>query len=133
KKGKTIDVGDGNILTKHSLIRNRYWEFTRESRRSPVSLALIVDQDHIHRVQTAFANSKLRFLTTQVLLNRYTSSLRPQLPVVDTRTGFGPSGRGPFFQPAVAAGTDDMETNVEMVIYGIVTLYERYPPPLIEV
>ncbi len=23
-----------------------------------------------------------------------------------------------------------METNIEMIIYGIVTLYERYPPPI---
>jgi hypothetical protein len=122
--------------TRHGLIRNRYVEFSDQSRRVPVSLALIVDQDHIDRVETAFNNSKLRFLTTQVLLNQYTSSVRPQLPPVDGQGVVGPPRVAP---PTYGAQGDsrggtggglELENNYEMVLYGIVTLYERYPPKL---
>ena len=47
---------------------------------SLVAIVLIVDQNQVDRVQTAFNNSKLRFLTTQVLLNHYPKSLKPELP-----------------------------------------------------
>jgi hypothetical protein len=123
--------------TRHGLIRNRYVEFSPQARRVPVSLALIVDQDHIDRVETAFNNSKLRFLTTQVLLNQYTSSVRPQLPLVDDKGVVGPPRVAPptYGQPgapvAGASGGLELENNYEMVLYGIVTLYERYPPPLL--
>jgi len=149
-------AGGGNDLTKRGLIRNRYVEVTPQSRRIPVALALIVDQSHIDRVQTAFSNSRLRFLTTQVLLNRYPGSLRPQLegpaagnnfgpqkpagPAAAPKFGpmgpagpMGPMGVGPAAvgpAPSSSGGSDDMDTNFEMVLYGIVTLYERYPPPL---
>jgi hypothetical protein len=136
----------GNDLTKYGLIKNRYLEgsVTPQSRRIPVAVALIVDQEHIDRVQTAFSNSRLRFLTTQVLLNRYPGTLRPQI-VEDNPGGFAgpqfpmrgprfpgfdqrPGGGGPM--PNVAPASSEMETNIELVIYGIVTLYERFPPPL---
>jgi hypothetical protein len=133
-KGRNKQTGPrdngGNDLTPFELIRNRYAEFTPQlSRRIPVSLALIVDQEHIFRVQRAFSNSKLRFLTTQLLMNRYTSSIRPQLPNLDIKTGPLPDPRRRFAAPPPPP-TDELETNVELVIYGIVTLYERYPPPL---
>jgi len=135
-KGK--DPG-GNDMTKHNLIRNRYAEVTPQSRRIPVSVVLIVDQDHIDRVLNAFSNSKLRFVTTQMLLNRFPGSLRPQLPVLN-QTGTGQNLRrfdgpnGPFSQqvlPPIAGGSNELETNWEMVIYGMVTLYERFPPPVL--
>jgi hypothetical protein len=158
---------------------------------------LIVDQDHIGRVLTAFNNSRLRFLTMQVLLNRYPASVRPQLtggafepgdggredeppppmPMLGSSVGpmgsgftpprggsslgppkgygssvgppkgFGssvgpPKGFGPGpMQPMPAGpgqnvgvgaaanlgGGEELENNVEVVIYGIVTLYERFP------
>jgi hypothetical protein len=124
----------GNDLTPFELIRNRYAELTQTpqllSRRIPVSLALIVDQEHIFRVQRAFSNSKLRFLTTQLLMNRYTSSIRPVLPNLDAKLGPLPDPRRRNFAAAPPPPTDELETNVELVIYGIVTLYERFPPPL---
>lgn len=132
-------------------------------RRLPVAISLIVDQDHVDRVQTAFTNSKLRFLMTQALLNRYPLSVAPPL-VKDA--GFGPGVGGPegpmvpFFPPpgvmpgpmgpmgpvgpmgpmgldtggAILSGgspVETMETNMELVVYGIVTLYGRFPgrPP----
>ena len=45
--------------------------------------------------------------------------------------GSFPGGSGPAdpgYGHAVTAATDDLEANMELVIYGIVTLYERYPP-----
>lgn len=182
----------------NGVLLDRYLEVSEQSRRLPVGLSLIVDQDHIGRVLTAFNNSKLRFLTTQVLLNRYSQSLRPRLvgSVTDPEgggmddeaappppmpmgggfpmdggfmppkggsslgmpKGFGssggpPQGIGKGFSPppmggvggggpnmgigagamAHLAGAEELENNVEVVIYGIVTLYERYPKRTLQV
>src|SRR5207249_422527 len=69
-----------DVLTeKHKLIRNRYLEKSPQSRHVPVAVTLIVDQDHVDRVLTSFTNSKLRFLTSQVLLNRYPLTVAPDL------------------------------------------------------
>lgn len=127
-------VNAENEMTKHNLIRNRYIEVIPQvSRRVPVGLSLIVDQDHIDRVIRAFNNSKLRFLMTQLSLNRYPGSLRPQLPVETTNSGLlNPFDRPDRIveQPQSTGSADEMETNIEMVLYGIVTLYDRYPQPL---
>ena len=111
-----------------------------------MAVVLVVDQDHVDRVITQFNNSKLRFLESQVLLNHFSGSLQPAGVVEQKKEGAGPPpGSQPGFkgfggfgtkgldtgategQPA-AAGGDNQETNMEMVIYGIVTLYQRYPP-----
>ncbi len=134
---KVVTIAEAaNQITKHGLIRNRYMEVNPQvSRRIPVAVALIVDQDHIDRVEAAFNNSKLRFLTTQLSLNRYPGSLRPVLPVETTTSGLiNPREVRPTRQPEneqpSSGSSDEMENNIEMVIYGVVTLYERYPPPL---
>ncbi|MCI0637765.1 MAG: hypothetical protein L0Y72_22105 [Gemmataceae bacterium] len=167
--GMGVGMGQGNALTKHGFVKDRYLEVTPQARRLPVAVSLIVEQEHVDRVQTAFNNSVLRFLTTQVLVNRYPSSMRPHL-VGQGSSGYldpGGIGEGGLRMPAglmppqmpgafggfpggdVAGGVqpggfpasgqfnpfgitttaaDDMETNVEVVLYGIVTLYERFPP-----
>ena len=130
KNQQKVDTGL-NDLTPFELIRNRYSELTPQlSRRIPVSVALIVDQDHIFRVLRAFSNSKLRFLTTQLLTNRYTSSIRPQLPNLDTSKGAAPPDPRRRYVPPPPPPIEELESNYELVIYGIVTLYERFPPPL---
>ncbi len=151
----------------NGFLPDRYQEVTPQFRRIPVAVVLIVDQNQVDRVQTAFNNSKLRFLTTQVLLNHYPKSLKPELPAdkagdekapgggspfggggglpfggggfpLGAGGGFRPmgGGAGPFggggAQPAAAAPVDEMETNMELVLYGIVTLYERYPPRAVQ-
>jgi hypothetical protein len=168
----------GGELTPNGLRKERYVEVTRQARRIPVGLSLIVDQNHVDRVLTAFSNSKLRFLTTQVIMNRYPNSVRPSISSTSADTvapggkvasgsnpadvmksivsgaqgkmaGFGAMpdmskmigsvppgmmGGMPFpsvMQPGAAtsaAGGDEDESNFELVIYGIVSLYERYPP-----
>jgi hypothetical protein len=143
--------GDGAGANKttlpHGLWTDRYVEVSEQSRRLPVAVVLVVDQDHVDRVITQFNNSKLRFLESQVLLNHFAGSLQPATAVEQKKEGsappfgqpggfkgFGGSGFKGFdggaaheAQPAAAVG-DDQETNMEMVIYGIVTLYQRFPP-----
>lgn len=166
------DKGGGTVLA-NGLVAERYLEVTPQFRRLPVAVVLIVDQNQVDRVLTAFNNSRLRFLMSQVLLNHYTKSVKPDLPgetPTETAGGaagpsfgpvagpgmikpggpgaFRPGGKGPaggfgsqggFLGPmggattgdtghAAASTTDDLEANMEVVIYGIVTLYERYPP-----
>lgn len=195
--------GQANFGVNGVLI-DRYLEVSEQSRRLPVGLSLIVDQDHVGRVLTAFNNSKLRFLTTQVLLNRYPQSVRPQLvggvneegggggredeaapppPMGNFPMGAAPMGEGGFMPPkggsslggppkgfgsavgppkgigaigvgqapmgadgglgqkmgigggaaAHVSGGEELENNVEVVIYGIVTIYERYPKRKIQI
>jgi hypothetical protein len=163
--GPMMDVGKGGFgmrgqaaqnLTDNGLSPDRYLEVTTQARRLPIGVSLIVDQDHVDRVLTAFANSKLRFLTTQVIINRYPNSVRPDDSTTNTPTPMTPfrgpadvagpkmrrPGGGdfpmmPFGRPFSGSGFGtntpvgnpaDEETNVEMVIYGIVSMYERYPP-----
>ena len=135
--------GAGNVgrdkvdpALKEWMWTHRYVEVTEQARRVPVAVVLIVDQGHVDRVLTSFNNSNLRFLDTQVLLNQYAGSLQP--PVVEEKTDdaprvrpIGPGKRGndpPTPKTAENAPSADLETNMEMVIYGIVTLYQRYPP-----
>jgi hypothetical protein len=185
----------------NGLVLNRYHEITPQARRIPVAISMIVDQAHLGRVQTAFADSSLRFITTQVILTRYPHTVRPaeaggqpdeggeggvpgpgepgfsgrpkfgsgmyggmypssgygsgsgrmgipKMPYGGSKSGFPPMpggtgiGLGPDGGPpspyggysgqdsgiTAGLGSDDEESNVEVVIYGFVTLYERYPP-----
>ena len=139
--------GGGEVVwTKNGLVKNRYVEVNEQARRLPVAIALIVDQDHIDRVISSFANSKFRFLLNQVIINRYPASLRPNFAAKDKGlggpapgAGFGPNplrgggGEGAFPPPpgmqgpGGEGGGNEIESNVELVLYGVVTLYERYP------
>jgi hypothetical protein len=154
--------------TSNGLVKDRYLEVSREARRMPIGVVLIVDQQHVERVQAAFADSKLRFLTTQVIMNRYPKTVRPQEtaeaasgvpaapgprterterterprlrqvfpPVGGPRLGGMVPGRGGRFpgpwgggaETGSAEASDEQESNVELVLYGIVSLYERFPP-----
>jgi hypothetical protein len=133
-----VDRGPGGVNRKildHELWTDRYVEVTDQSRRVPVAVALIVDQDHVDRVLTAFNNSKLRFLETQVLLNHYPSSLQP-IPVEKKEEAppvvVGPKRKRADPPPpnpqSSSSSSADGESNMEIVIYGIMTLYQRYPP-----
>jgi hypothetical protein len=125
--------------TENGLLKDRYLDVTVEARRIPVAIVLIADQEQIDRVLTSFRNSPMRFLTTQVLLNRYPHSLQAAAGQVQgggpQPLQFGIRGPGPMRggeQPKVIdpnagqAPAGDSESNVEVVIYGQVTLYDRY-------
>ncbi len=159
--GGGIGQGAPNAdLTVNGLNKQRYCEEpTEQTRRLPVAISLIVDQDHIDRVLTSFSNSKYRFLLNQFMVNRYPASVRPVVVAQDgvnpppvfggpfgvrgpgfggPRGGprpmegggvrpvgpFGPGGRN---APAAPTGDEEMEANVELVLYGTVTVYQRYP------
>jgi hypothetical protein len=133
--------GVNPMVTVNGLIRNRYSEDpTEQTRRIPIAISLIVDQEHVDRVFTSFGNSKFRFVLNQWLINRYPLSVRPNL-VVHEKTGplgfpkgpQGPQGRprpiGGLPEGAEAGGgEEDSGSNLELVLYGTVTLYNRFPP-----
>jgi hypothetical protein len=146
----------GVALTPNGFNPKRYVEVNDQYRRLPIAVSMIVDQDHLDRVQAAFNNSKYRFLTTQVLLNHYPGSMRPILQAggINPMGGEGPApmpmpggprpfpmppGMGPGvpMQPGQpndpnAGGSDELESNFEIVIYGFMTIYERYPKKGVE-
>ncbi len=153
-------AANGRRQLPNGFVRERYAEVSQQSRRIPVAVSLIVDQNHVDRVLTTFNNSKLRFLVSQALLNHYPGSMRPQIVPKDGAgenkggglgmpPAFGPPpgmfggggrpGEGPLapgggfgggFGGAIpsAGGSADLEANMELVLYGMVTLYERFPP-----
>lgn len=102
-------------VTENGMVLERYLDVTPQSRRLPVALVVVVDQDQVYRIQAALADCNFRFLTTQVVQNRCPDSMRP------TKTGV----QSPVEEPSSG---NQQETNVELVIYGVITLYERYPP-----
>jgi hypothetical protein len=161
--GLAAGQGQAAGRTENGLVAVRYTDKTDQARRVPVAIALIVDQDKVALVQTAFANSSLRFLTTQLLVHRYPGTVRPTdtgppsgdgsaTPVSKGPSSFpsysyGPGmGRGtgglarfghpgPAYNPPPTAtqattggGGEEQEANVELVLYGVVSLYERFPP-----
>jgi hypothetical protein len=146
---------------KQGVLLDRYLEVTGELRKVPINLVLIVDPDHIAKVEKAFAESPLRFLTTQMMWQRCAVSLRPQeagtgsTPVGEkgpAGLGFGTKGMrsgpggiglsgmrsgpggfgsgldgpiGPGRPPADSADGGDEQENLELTIYGVITLYDR--------
>jgi hypothetical protein len=123
-------------LTTNGFDLKRYLKTEQEARRVPVAISLVVDQSPVGRVQAAFANSHMRFLTHQVLLNRYPYSLdiSGQSLAMNTGdniylqdsynmgTGMGTTTTTP------GGGEGSQSANVELVLYGVVSLYNRYPP-----
>jgi hypothetical protein len=112
----------GDMTANKFFDRDRYLYVTDQSRHLPVAVTLTMDQSHLSEVLVAFANSRLRFQTTQVEFRRVPSAApsaapagqpgmpeyRPKYPgsppdVGDSR----PMGRplpGPL-TPSVGAGT----------------------------
>ena len=88
--GPVESVVDGN--------RKRYVEVTKQVRRMPVALTVIVDQAYIQDVLIAYANSPLRFQTTQVHWKRFSGNLSGG-PESGPGGGFGEGG------PVVSSGT----------------------------
>lgn len=134
------------------LVRDRYLETSDQVRRMPIALVLIVDQAHVQDVLTAFAKSRLRFQTTQVEWRRYRGSIQPSIVEEGAVGEVGPGMMGrrrppmappgavgvrpppmvkPGNPPAAADQPEDDEDSsnlVELGIYGIASLYAKYPP-----
>jgi hypothetical protein len=107
----------------------------------PVAVVIVVDQAYIGDLLVAYANSPLRFHTTQVQMQRF----RESLPIAVTGTTPGapgappapiaPPGRGGELGSSGSTGgatasSDNQATAglVEIAVYGIVTFYEKYTP-----
>jgi hypothetical protein len=145
----------GKPLNKY-LQRERYLDFTEQVRWMPVGLVLIVDQEYMQDVQVAVANSRLRIQPTQIAYHRahgvrsaVTRSGNDRPATGSNIAGgilAGGSGRGKFSPPpggdastapggmtlgpsAAAASVNEEDPNLlELSIYGIASLYERFPP-----
>jgi hypothetical protein len=114
-------VGMANA-SKHGLILDRYLEVSGESRKLPVNLVLVVDPEHVARVQAALIESPLRFLVTQVLWQRCQVALSSEVPVNDRPDpGIPPL---PDREKTADVGAETTE-NVELTVYGVLTIYER--------
>lgn len=100
-------------VTQNGLTRMRYIFRSQQCRHMPVALLLIVDQAHMHEVLVAMSNSRLRVQTTQVQYRHINH--------------YHPSSAGRL-APGSVAPQDEDPNLVEMAIYGIASLYERFPP-----
>lgn len=152
RTGTDKDAGD---TSRNGFERRRYIHVTPEVRRVPVGLDLIIDQADIQNVVTAIANSPLRIQVTQVEWQHFHGDLKPpKQDLVATGPGGTPrpssgSGgptsaspktlgegigtgnrRGNTIGPVVQKVVDEEETDlVEIAVYGIATIYQKYPPP----
>jgi hypothetical protein len=123
--GPGRDMAGSQSTTTHGLVRERYLEVTPQSRKLPVCLVLIVDPDHMSHVEAAFLDSPLRFLVTQVMWQRFQGSLRPPEKPGEGKDGKDtPAGPGITPPETATSSADEME-NLELAIYGVITIYER--------
>jgi hypothetical protein len=135
--------------TPAGLERNRYIVANDQSRHMPIGLVLIVEPAHVNDVLIAVANSPLRIQTTQVAWQVTSIRRLPEeKPTADGDTKTPPGGPGtrerpprnggkpgerPMFPPASGGefgSGDDFENGlVELSVYGIATMYERFREP----
>jgi hypothetical protein len=153
--GMGIGVSGGKPLNKY-LQRERYLDFTEQVRWMPVGLVLIVDQEYMQDVQVAVANSRLRIQPTQIAYHRAhgvrsMATRGGNSPIVSGPSigggilaggasrggkfasmmsggaGAGPATGGVTLSQSVAGAEEDPNL-LELSIYGIASLYERFPP-----
>jgi hypothetical protein len=80
-RGGMFGGGGSSDKTKNGLEKNRYMSVSKQVRRMPVGLAVVMDQNHIQDFLTVVANSKLRIQTTQVYWQRfYGGDIKPSFP-----------------------------------------------------
>jgi hypothetical protein len=103
------DAGD---FTLNHLPRLRYVSRTEQCRHIPIALHMIVDVAHMHEILVALSSSRLRVQTTQVQFRHI--------------SGFHPAATGAAGVTHVVAPDEDPYL-VELVVYGIAVLYERFP------
>lgn len=142
--GAAAPVGD---LSVSGIDRLRYTSVTKQVRRMPIAINLVLDQAHVQDVLRALANSRLRFQTVQMHLARYrggqsagssfsgpTPSISPLPPPPNPAAlqGYPVPGQ-PTMTTAPSLSTsgapDDGNANlVEVSVYGLASIYEKYPP-----
>jgi hypothetical protein len=133
----------------NQLTRNRYLSVTGQCRHLPLGVVVIVDQAHIHDFLASLASSPLRVQITQVML-QHARGIAPPLPAsADMMTPMGPmlppvgplgTGKGgdrdrtpprppvgPGGPGLPGVGQEEDPNLVELTVYGIAGLFERFP------
>ncbi len=95
----------------NKLDRLRYLHVTEQSRHLPFGMALIVEKNNVSEVLAALANTPLRVQITQVGVQRVRG-------VASSRAAS---------RQTLTSTRDDDANLVELVVYGVCTLYERVP------
>jgi hypothetical protein len=144
-KGFQGAAATASNLSKHGLVLERYIEKSAQSRKVPVMLTVVVDPEQLALVEAALDGSALRFLTTQVLWTRCQLTLGEAEPAVSApptfggnpkggkfggpggfgKGGAGPGRAGPGMPEAPAGGGVESQENLELTVYGVLTIYER--------
>ena len=106
-------AADGGDFTPNHLPRLRYVSRTEQCRHLPIALHLVVDVAHMHELLVALASSRVRVQTTQVQFRHI--------------SGFHPADTGAV-GGSHAVALDEDPYLVELAVYGIAVLYERFPP-----
>lgn len=127
--------------TPSGIDRLRYITVTKQVRRMPIGMVLVLDQAHVQDVLRALANSRLRFQTVQMHAARYRggqsamASAAPSGPIGGppinpaVLQGYPMAGSGPTLVTSPAAAPEDNNANlVEVSVYGLASIYEKYPP-----
>lgn len=116
--------------TTSGINRLRYLTVTKQVRRMPIGVVMVVDQAHVQDILRAFANSRLHFQTTQIHLARYrgqsgsTTTVAAPMPAPAALQGYPSGGQG-----ATGNTGEDVNTNlVEVAVYGLASIYEKFPP-----
>jgi hypothetical protein len=128
----------------NGLERNRYLNVTDTCRDMPFAVVVVLEQQHLHDFLVQLANSNLRIQITQVHFTRVRNvgptmgdetapmdpmNIRPGRPPGPPRGERGERGeRGSEGAPQVADGAADPNL-IEVSIYGIAALYEKFSPP----
>jgi hypothetical protein len=112
KPGAAAAAADTEF-TPNRLPRLRYVSRTEQCRHIPIALHLVVDVAHMHEILVALSSSRLRVQGTQVQFRHI--------------SGFHTAETGlPGGTHTVAPDEDPFL--VELAVYGIAVLYERFPP-----
>lgn len=136
--GAAASTNVNSNKTESGLERNRYLDVNQQVRRLGVGIVLIVDQAHIQDVLTSFANSKLRFQITQVHWQHYRGPIKPTITdePVPGKPKPGAKGEAIGAQPgaeakgpqASSAGDEEASNLIELAVYGIASLYQKFDP-----
>jgi hypothetical protein len=147
--GATGASGPSAVTDVNQLNRNRYLSVTGQCRHLPLGVVVIVDQAHIHDFLASLADSPLRVQITQVLLQHARGISPPAPPSTDMGPmgPMGPLGTGgkgeprgerPPFRPPMGpggpmggsgqpgVGEAEDPNLVELTVYGIAALFERF-------
>ena len=115
----------------NKLHRKRYVQCNDQVRRLPLAFVVVVDQAHRSEVLAALASSQLHIQTTQAYWRHREAppTTTPERPMGD-RVPMSVGGVGTTDKTKIdASGPSELNRNlIELTVYGIASLYERYPP-----